>query len=58
MAIVKSYRTCDICGKRLPHNVDKWNYRIDPPSKLQITIWKYIFSNPYDGFWNASIDMC
>lgn len=58
MAIVRSYRTCDICGKRLPHDVNKWSYHIEPPSKLKIGIWKHIFSDPYDSFWSMSIDMC
>ena len=58
MAIVRSYRTCDICGKRLPHDVNNWSYHIEPPSKLKIGIWKHIFSDPYDSFWSNSIDMC
>lgn len=39
---------------KLPHNTDKWNYHIEPPSKIQIGVWKYLFSDPYDN----SIDMC
>ena len=62
MAIVKSYRksyrTCDICGKKLPHDVGEWNYHVESPSKIKVGIWKYIFSDPYDGFWSNSIDMC
>lgn len=56
--IVKSYRTCDICGKRLLHDVDKWSYHVESPSKIKVGIWKYIFKDPYDSFWSTSIDMC
>lgn len=38
MATIREYRICDICGKKLPHNTDKWNYHIEPPSKLKIGI--------------------
>ena len=58
MAIIREHRTCDICGKRLPNNVNKWNYHIEPPSKIKISIWKHIFNDPYDSFWSTPIDMC
>jgi hypothetical protein len=58
MAVIQSYRTCDICGKRLLRGSDKWNYHIEPPSKIQIGIWKYLFSDPYDVFWSNSLDIC
>ena len=58
MAVIQSYRTCDICGKRLLRGSDKWNYHIEPPSKIQIGIWKYLLGDPYDIFWSNSLDMC
>lgn len=58
MAVVTSYRTCDICGKRLSYSDDKWNYHIEPPSKIKIGIWKYLRGDPYDDFWSIPLDMC
>lgn len=58
MAVIQSYRTCDICGKRLLSKGDKWNYHIEPPSKLKIGIWTHLFNDPYDSFWSTPIDMC
>ena len=54
MAIVRSYRTCDICGKILPHDVDKWNYHIEPPSKLKIGIWKHTLRSLWEMIENMS----
>lgn len=58
MAVIHSYRTCDICGKKLLRSTDKWNYHIESPSNIQIGIWKYLLGDPYDSFWSNSIDMC
>jgi hypothetical protein len=57
--IVRSYRTCDICGKKLTTNEDlEKNYLIEPKSKLKMKVLGYIWKNPYDRFWSEGVDIC
>ena len=58
MATVREYRTCDICGKKLNKSVEEFNYLIEPKHPLKMSVWKYIFGDPYNGFWTSGIDMC
>ena len=37
--IVRSYRTCDICGKKLSNNIEEFNYRIEPRNKIRMKVW-------------------
>ena len=57
--VVKSYRTCDICGKKLvSKDVEELNYRIEPRSKIRMSIWGYSFSDPNNSFWTEGLDIC
>lgn len=56
--IVKSYRTCDICGKKLSKNIEEFNYRIEPRNKLRMKVWGYVCNDPYNSFWTEGLDIC
>lgn len=58
MAIVRSYRTCDICGKKLSNNIEEFNYRIEPRNKIRMKVWGYVCNDPYSSFWTEGLDIC
>lgn len=56
---VKSYRTCDICGKKLiSKDIEEFNYRIEPRNKIRMKVWGYVFNDPYSSFWTEGLDIC
>jgi hypothetical protein len=58
MAIVREYRTCDICGKKLSNDIEEVSYRIEPRNKIRMKVWGYILDDPYDSFWTHGLDIC
>ncbi len=55
MAVIPSYKICDICGKKLLSSVKRWSYHIETPNK-KIKIWK--LHNPYCECLGNPLDIC
>jgi hypothetical protein len=58
MSYVNAYRKCDICGQKLNREIEEFNYRIEPRSRVKMKLWRYILEDPYDNFWTCGVDIC
>ena len=59
--IVKEYRKCDICGRKIEESSLEGAYIIEPTvgTKLKMSVKKYMFGDPYEyNWWCNSVDIC